>query len=292
MGVIVRIHAGLGNQLFQYAMGRSLSLHKRTELFLDAWGYETDTFRKYELGKFNISAQLLSKDQSNWGMQIRRRRYTPLRLLLQAIHSPLAPKGIVDKERGFVEGLAKIKGSIYLDGFWQSELYFSRIRELLLKEFSFKDPPNLENAKCLSNIASQNAVCLHIRRGDYVTTPHGQTKLGFCGLDYYQKAIAYIQDRVFNPAFFIFSDDPTWVSSNFPRLDPMTIVSHNVGQNDSEDLRLMMNCKHFITANSTFSWWAAWLGQFSNKTIIAPKRWYASPKLTDKDLVPEVWIRI
>jgi len=289
---MVRIQGGLGNQMFQYAMARSLSLQMRTELFLDTWDYEMDTFRKYELERFNISARYLSKRRRDWEGQLQRRRYAPLKLLLQAIQSPLGSKHIVDIERGFDERLGKTNGNVYLNGFWQSERYFSGIRELLLREFTFKAAPNHENAKCLSNIVSQNSVCVHIRRGDYITTPHGQNKHGVCPLDYYHKAIAYIQDRLINPAFYIFSDDPAWVSLSFPQLNPMTIVSHNVEKNDSEDLRLMMNCKHFIIANSSFSWWGAWLGQFPNKTVIAPRRWYISPNHSDKDLVPESWIRM
>jgi hypothetical protein len=290
--ITVRIHAGLGNQMFQYAMGRSLALQKHADLFLDAWEFETDTFRKYELGKFNISAQRLSKVGRNWGMRLRRRRYMPIRLFLQAIQSPFVFNYVKEFEKGFDERLARIGGNAYLDGFWQSERYFSGIREILLKEFIFTEAPNPENAKCLSGITSQNAVCVHVRRGDYVTTTHGQTKHGTCGLDYYYKAIAYIQKCIANPVFFIFSDDPVWVSSNFPRLNLMTIVSHNVGHNDSEDLRLMINCRHFIIANSSFSWWGAWLGQFQQKIVIAPTRWFASPNQSDKDLVPESWVRL
>jgi hypothetical protein len=290
--VIARIHAGLGNQMFQYAAGRNLALQKHTKLFLDAWGYETDTFRKFELGKLNVSAPLLSKGRSNWGVRLRRRRYRPISVVLRAIQSPLASTHVKDIEQGFKDGLAGIGGNVYLDGFWQSERYFMGIRELLLREFTFKDAPNLENTKYLSNIVAQNSVCVHIRRGDYVTTPGCQSKHGICPLEYYRAAIAYIQDRITNPVYFVFSDDPAWVSSNFPRLNSMTIISHNVGQNDSEDLRLMMNCRHFIIANSSFSWWGAWLGQSPQKIVIAPKRWYVSPNQSDKDLVPESWIRL
>jgi hypothetical protein len=290
--VTVRIHAGMGNQMFQYAMGKSLSLQKHGDLVLDVSGYETDTFRKYELGRFNISTGLLSRRRKDLETQLRRRLYTPLRWLLRAIRSPLVPRHIADAERGFEGGLADIKGSLYLDGYWQSEKYFRGIRELLLKEFTFKNEPNLENAKCLASITTQNAVCVHIRRGDYVTTPHGQTKHGVCPLDYYRKAIAYIRERTADPVFFIFSDDPSWVASNFQMLNSMTIISHNVGQNDSEDLRLMMNCRHFIIGNSSFSWWAAWLGKLPEKIVIAPARWFVSPNQSDKDLVPTTWVRL
>ena len=148
--VIVKIHAGLGNQMFQYATGRSLALQKHTGLFLDTAGYETDTFRKYELGRFNIFAKFLPKDWRAREARLKSgRRYIPLRLFLRAIQSPLVSKRIVvaDIEKGFDDRVAKIKGNLYLDGYWQSELYFRGIRELLLKEFTFKDAPNPENAR-------------------------------------------------------------------------------------------------------------------------------------------------
>jgi hypothetical protein len=259
---------------------------------LDAWGFEIDTFRKYELTRFNHSARQLSKSRKNLMANLRRKRFAPIRRLLQAFQSPLAPMHIKDVEQGFQTSLAGIRGNLYLDGFWQSERYFVGIRDVLLKEFTFKAAPDEENAKLLVSIASQNAVCVHIRRGDYVTTMHGQAKHGVCGLDYYQAAVARIRKIIDKPAFFVFSDDPAWVNANFPRMNPMTIVSHNVGKTDAEDLRLMMTCRHFITANSSFSWWAAWLGQFPQKTVIAPRRWYAKQDQCDKDLVPESWIRL
>jgi hypothetical protein len=292
MGIVVRIHAGLGNQMFQYAAGRSLAQHKRTSLYLDSFGFETDTFRKYELDRFNISAERWSRICKNLTMSWGRGRFAPMRRFIQAFHSPLTPIYIKDIEQGFDGTLGETKGSVYLDGYWQSERYFAEIREVLLKEFTFKTAPDEENAKCLSSITSQNAVCVHIRRGDYVTTMHGQAKHGVCGLDYYQAAVARIRKIIDKPAFFVFSDDPAWVNANFPRMNPMTIVSHNVGKTDAEDLRLMMTCRHFITANSSFSWWAAWLGQFPQKTVIAPRRWYAKQDQCDKDLVPESWIRL
>ena len=257
--VIAKIHAGLGNQMFQYATAKNLSLQRRTSLLLDTLSYETDTFRKYELGKFNISARHLNAvwGKLDWPLT-EGRRNLPVRLFLHAIRSPLVTKKVlVDAEQGFDERLASTTGHLYLEGYWQSELYFTGIRDVLLREFTFKDAPDPENARCLSDIGSQNAVCVHIRRGDYVTTAFGQTKHGICSLDYYRDAVAHIQKRTTNPSFFIFSDDPDWVAANFPRLNRMTIVSHNVGKKDSEDLRLMMNCRHFIIANSSFSWWAA-----------------------------------
>jgi len=290
--IIVRIQGGLGNQLFQYAMGRSLALRTGASLFLNAWEYQSALCRDYELAKLNIPAQQTSRFCGDWEIKLRRRRYAPFRWLLEAIQSPFGYRRIIDARQGFDSGLATLTGALYLDGYWHSELYFADIRELLLQEFTFKEAPNPANADYLARIVSQNAVCVHVRRGDYVQQAHFNALFGVCELAYYQTAIACLQQRVSNPAFFVFSDDPEWVLANFPRIDGMTVVTHNLGKNDSDDLRLMMHCKHFIIANSTFSWWAAWLGQFSEKIVIAPKRWYTSPAENDRDLVPETWIRL
>jgi hypothetical protein len=212
--------------------------------------------------------------------------------LLKTIGSPLVAEYAGDTEQGFDEGLSALGDNLYLDGFWQSELYFSEIRDLLLKEFTFKKAPSPENAKCLSTIATHNSVCVHVRRGDYVSTETGRTRHGVCSLDYYHAAAAYLEKHVDNLSYFIFSDDPDWVAATLQGLKSMTLVSHNVRKDDAEDLRLMMNCKYFIIANSSFSWWAAWLGQFEGKIVVAPKRWYVSTTQSEKDLVPQSWIRL
>jgi len=290
--ITVRIQGGFGNQLFQYAAGRSLALQTGASLFLNAWEYQSPVCRKYELGKLKISDRQTSRFRGDWEIKLRRRRYAPLRWLLEAMQSPLGYRRIIDARQGFEARLATLTGNLYLDGYWHSERYFADIREQLLQEFTFKEAPTPANADYLARILSQNAVCVHLRRGDYVAQAHFNARFGVCELPYYQSAIACLQPRLRNPAFFVFSDDPAWVSANFPRLDAMTLVTHNVGKDDAEDLRLMMNCKHFIIANSTFSWWAAWLGRCPEKIVIAPKRWFASPEESDRDLVPETWLRL
>lgn len=288
--VIVRIKAGLGNQMFQYAAGRSLALQKGTTLLLDKAGYETDTFRKYELTRFKISGETFNGARRTLEMQLQRQSLKPLRSLLETVRFPFVPKYIQDLEDGFDERLTKINGDMYLDGFWQSERYFNSIRDILLNEFTFKDAPDQENSRLLSRIGSCNAVCVHIRRGDYLSS-QGLIKHGVCPLDYYHMGLEYIRQRTTNPAFFVFSDDPAWAASNFSMFDSTTIVSHNVGRNDVEDMRLMMNCRHFIIANSSFSWWSAWLSRNPEKMVVAPKRWVALSTYSDKDRVPENWIR-
>jgi hypothetical protein len=291
--IVVRLISGLGNQMFQYAAGRALSILKDTELLLDNAWYESihaNTPRQYELGNFNISARPLGSWLRACDLQLRRRRYAYLRVLLEALDVPFAPRHIIDIQNGFDDRLAKAGRNVYLDGYWQSECYFSGIRDTLLQEFTFRCAPDPVNSAMLESISQCNAVCIHVRRGDYLTTVNRGIH-GLCGLDYYRTAIDYIRSRVSNPTFFIFSDDPQWVESKFPEVERMTAVTHNVGCQDSEDLRLMMNCRHFIIANSSFSWWAAWLGQCTDKIVVAPRRWAVSTKLSDNYRVPQGWIR-
>lgn len=292
--IVVRLMGGLGNQMFQYAAGRALSILNDTKLFLDSSWYESShTYqpRKFELGTFNISASPLRSWLRTCDLQLQRKRYAYLRELLRACHVPFALKHVVDIEDGFDARLTMSRSSVYLDGYWQSERYFSGIRDTLLQEFTFRCAPDPVNSAMLKSISLCNAVCVHVRRGDYLTTAN-RNILGLCELDYYRNAMNYIRGRVSNASFHIFSDDPQWVESNFPDFARMTAVTHNVGCKDSEDLRLMMKCRHFIIANSSFSWWAAWLGQCTDKIVVAPKQWFVSAEKSDKDLIPRSWIRL
>ena len=289
--IISRLKDGLGNQMFQYAVGKSLSLLKGDELFLDSSWYERDAPRQYGLAAFNISAKPLGGWLKICINQLRRKHCACLRALLQACRIPFGFKLIVDIKKGFDDRLTKASGNIYLDGYWQSECYFKGIRDIILREFTFKNAPDPLNSAMLASISQGNAVCVHVRRGDYLSTTN-QGIHGLCDLDYYRRATEYIRSQVSNPSFFVFSDDPQWVETNFPGVKQLTAVTHNVGCKDLEDLRLMMNCRHFIIANSSFSWWAAWLAQSSDKIVVAPKRWHVSAKLSDKDLIPERWIRL
>jgi hypothetical protein len=292
MAILVRIEAGLGNQLFQYAAGLALARRLGAELLLDTSSYETDSLRNYQLGNFNISARLAGRFRCRWENQLRRKTFAPVRWPLRLAGSRLVSWHVSDRQQGFDDRLGKLTGNIFLTGYWQSELFFAGIRETLLNEFTFKDEPDAANRRIQARISAANAVGVHVRRGDFVTTDIGQRHHGVCGLDYYQAAFAHYQARFSDLEFFIFSDDPAWVSANFPDFGPTTIVAHNFGRNDAEDFRLLMHCRHFIVANSTFSWWAAWLGKAADKSIIAPRRWYASDKLSEKNLVPAAWIRL
>jgi len=296
--IVTRLKEGLGNQMFQYAAGISLSLQKGTAFFFDDSIYTSENWysrkkigREFGLGAFCLTGKPLDGWRRFCVLTLIRRRYFVLRVLLHALGVPIALKYICDTgvERKVDERLQKCGNNIFLDGYWQTENYFKSVRKVILSEFTFRESPDAKNAALLSGIISCDAVCVHVRRVDY-TTPESLAIRGICRIDYYREAVDYITRRVRNPHFYIFSDDPAWVGLTFQGIDSVTMVTHNVGHRDAEDLRLMVHCKHFIIANSSFSWWAAWLGQYSEKIVVAPRRWMANGD--DYDVVPDGWVRL
>jgi hypothetical protein len=180
---------------------------------------------------------------------------------------------------------------VYLDGYWQSDLYFKDIRNILLSELQPIAKPGKENQALLEKMEEENSVALHIRRGDYLSNPLAAKHHGVCPLHYYQEAIQIIVSKVQNPHFYVFSDDLEWAKKNLDLQFPVIFVGNNKGDQAFQDLRLISNCKHQIIANSSFSWWGAWLNLNPDRIVIAPKKWF----LVDKDtstLFPSDWLII
>ncbi len=280
--IVVKLKGGLGNQMFQYAIGRNLALKNNTKLKFDVTELEQDKLRDYELDVFNISGSIAS------------------RLAIMFIHK--FNKNIIfkilgqqyfytkQKDQYFDTTILGKKGNIYLDGYWQCEDYFKKIRNILLQDFTIKCDPDSENKLMLEKIEKSNAVCIHVRRGDYISNRKMNKIHGTCSLDYYHNAVKIIEKKVSNPTFFVFSDDPQWTKVNLKLKHPTYYVCINNPEKGYEDLRLMSNCKHFIVANSSFSWWGAWLSNNSDKIICAPKRWFVSEN--EGDIIPKSWIRV
>ncbi|MDL5051364.1 alpha-1,2-fucosyltransferase [Oscillatoria amoena NRMC-F 0135] len=159
----------------------------------------------------------------------------------------------------------EISGDTYIEGCFQSEKYFKQYENTIRKELSFKTKATGKNAELLEKIKSVNAVSLHVRRGDYVSNSETLKVHGVCGLDYYERAVKHIESVIDNPHFFLFSDEPEWVQQNLTLNHPYEIINHNKGENSFEDMRLMSACNHHIIANSSFSWWGAWLNPSEKK---------------------------
>lgn len=291
--IVVKLIGGLGNQMFQYAAGRAVAHRAKMPLKLDITYYEKFKLRSYQLNCFNI--------QENFASTKDIERFIPRRRQIGAftyykIRAKLLPwhKQKLIKERGILydPDIIKIKGNAYLEGYWQSEKYFSDISDIIRREFTIKHKPNDINSQMLAKIDNVNSVSLHIRRGDYVFNPITMQILGVLSLDYYIGALNLISKKVKEPHVFVFSDDMSWAIENLKISLPLYFIEHNRVDKDYEDLRLMSRCKHHIIANSSFSWWAAWLSEYQKKIVIAPRRWFNNNNLSIRDLISEGWIKI
>lgn len=288
--IIIKLKGGLGNQMFQYAAAKALANHLNTDLKLDLSFYQEQktTYRAYELGCFKLAPQIAPP------REIRSLKRSGQWKLSNLLNRTRSESKCCYKEASlkFDPAFFELSDPTHLEGYFQCEKYFSNSRETLLDEFSFTKPPSKINQELLNQIQNTNAVALHIRRGDYVKDANANKVHGTCSMAYYQSAIEHMQEHISNPTFYIFSDEPDWAENNLPIHAPKIIVKHNPPDQGTEDLRLMINCKHSITANSSFSWWGAWLSQSPSKTVVAPKRWFASPTLRDYDITPQTWITI
>ncbi len=291
--VISNIIGGLGNQMFQYAAGRALSLVRNEPLHLDISGFNGYTLHQgFELSRvFVCPAVIASK--------------TEIRDILGWQHLPgikrilARPSMEVFRCNGFVvephyHYWPKIKyapKACYLSGYWQSDQYFKSHATTIRADFTFKSPLLENNAALAKQISLVNAVSLHIRRGDYVSNQKTTAMHGVCSLDYYRAAIELIVERVQQPYFYIFSDDIAWVKDNLKIDFPLQYVDYNDGLDSYNDMHLMSLCQHHIIANSSFSWWGAWLNPSPQKIVIAPKKWFAKESNV-KDRFPQGWITL
>ena len=287
--IIIKLKGGLGNQMFQYACGRHLAQNNGDVLKLDLSWFRPggvaagDTVRPYALSAFAITADIATDEE------VARIR-GPL-FVIKAIM-----KKVIDKSRPvssyvFDPRVLTRKGDVYLEGYFQSERYFKDIEPILRKEFQLKDPLSVIAQKVLQDIGSSNSIALHMRRGDYVSNANASAFHGVCSPDYYHAAIKEIGRRVKEPKYFIFSDDIEWAKTD-PEMPGHAVYVSQKGIADHEELFLMSRCKHAIIANSSFSWWGAWLSEDPNKIVIAPKQWVVDPKVNTADAVPVEWIRI
>jgi hypothetical protein len=196
---------------------------------------------------------------------------------------------VVEPHFQFWPGLRYVCTNAYLAGYWQSERYFFDCAQTIRDDFTFRLPITNQNTALVDQIKKSNAVSLHVRRGDYVNSPSTYAHHGVCSSAYYHSAIGHILNRVGPAVLYIFSDDPQWVRENLKVSAPCIYVDHNRGPSSYVDMQLMSLCNHHIIANSSFSWWGAWLNPNVGKIVVAPKNWFARPVLT-QDLLPSDWV--
>ncbi len=294
--ICVQLNGGLGNQMFQYACARSLAYLYQTNVVLDKSQLRNNqkniTTRSYCLDIFNIQVEEISESSL--------RKVKPLIYrIINTLFFKIFSKGIQTSkyfiENGFRynSAIKKVQNNCFLSGYWQSPLYFQSIEHIIRNDFSFPDNLSSCNEIILNDIKNTNSVSLHVRRTDFINNSVHDIH-GFCSLDYYRGAMNIILGKVENPIFFVFSDDIEWVKENLKIESKVIFVSGNSGKKSYIDMQLMSLCKHNIIANSSFSWWGAWLNKNENKIVIAPQKWFAKKNLNDQtvDLIPPTWIRI
>ncbi|MCX5632671.1 MAG: alpha-1,2-fucosyltransferase [Phycisphaerae bacterium] len=289
--IIICLKGGLGNQLFQYAAARSLAHIHKTAVKLDTTAYYYGGPRQFELSHFNIQENIAVAAEIEKLTEARQNRLQKSFYSLLHSHSKLSPNHIRYNKPQYKADFFKLSDNIYLEGYWLSEKYFSNIKDIIRQEFTFKEKPDDKNQKLADNITAVNSVSIHIRRGDYTEDSKAVQSHGICSVQYYRDCIEYITKKVENPHFFIFSDRPEWSKDILKLSYPATYISQNFGEKDYEDMRIMSLCKHNIIANSTFSWWAAWLNSNPQKIVLAPQKWFADKKFNIDDIVPAGWIK-
>jgi hypothetical protein len=259
--MIVQLNGGLGNQLFQYAFGRALSSEYKTSLFFHKSDLDCGR-RHFALSPFNANVRF---------------------------QTPVGPR-FEETQFNYDSRVHTADPNAFFVGYWQTEKYFDSSAPMLRQELTLKAPVSDKTAEVARQIqSSPESTFVHVRRSDYLN-PHTSAYHGNLTIDYYRSAMKYINDETTSTAdYFIFSDDPSWCRQNFPDCQ---IVDHNIGKGkEVEDLYLMSLCKNAIIANSSFSWWGAWLGDTKpNRICIGPKKWFAGANLNTEDIIPKRWV--
>lgn len=291
--IIVRLKGGMGNQMFQYALGRRLAHKHGSELKFDLGFFAEDdqgnpnhVVRNYDLDIFNVAGSPASAAEIS--KLAKRTNNTFLERVLNKIIGPKASH-IREPHFHFSESAYNAPDNVYLDGYWQTEKYFADAEDLIRSDFTFKEDVGVEAREILREIEATESVCVNVRRGDFVTNPFH----GALGTDYYRQGEEIINARTGAEKYFVFSDEVEWCEANLKFDRPAVFVSHKfAGRKFQDYIRLMAACKHFLIPNSSFAWWAVWFNVNSNRAVVAPKQWFSDSSWDPKDLIPEDWIRI
>lgn len=282
--IVVRLLGGLGNQMFQYAAGLSLARRLDVEFALDLRAFERYRLRDFALGRCRVRAGTARRqDLLRWplfaGPVVR--RYSQLGRILDWYVPPLL---------GFDPRWLDLQDGTLLDGYFQMERYFESVGDVLLGEFQPIAPLSPASRALVDEMRGTNSTAVHVRRGDYVTNPHASRVHGVCSISYYEGAVRSLRESGGDRKLFVFSDDPQWVRSSMDLGGQVSYVEGNKEQPEL-DLHLMSHCRDFIISNSTFSWWAAWLGTRRSGAgqVIAPDPWFADTTLQPEGLLPGHW---
>jgi len=302
--IITRLLGGLGNQMFQYAAGLALAERHRTILKLDVSWFRNDptyeAHNRYALSCFNITEQFATADEVR---QMRGTRLTRSESWLRALCRPLRLNHLAtqlenpgywhveNRSVGDSEFLS-LSDNTYIDGMFQSEKFFSSTANLLRLHYSIRYPANPAVEATAARIRSGPSIALHFRRGDYIRNPAFAREMGALNLDYYQRAIKLLRKYSPQATLYIFSDDINAVAREFQASGPHEFVRCVEPWHPWDKIRLMALCDHIVIANSTFSWWAAWLNPNPDKLVVSPEPWFTDSSHNNNDIAPLTWIRI
>ena len=287
------IKGGLGNQLFQFASAYALSQRIGQSLSLDISFYSKQSLRSYKLDKLSLPDDVSISPNNSLSILffknrlinrfIRRSR----RFNLSKIKFNRDTTYLVELAGRYVPLFFEINDkNIFMNGYYQSEDYFKEYRNTILKFYTPSYPLDDEFVSVLKDIQNCNSVAIHVRHGDFMKIKNSSFHY-ILDEHYYTKAISYIQHKTNNPSFFVFSDDIEWVKEHNLGIDNFKIISLHTPNADIDEMMLMKSCNHIIAANSTFSWWAAWLNNHNNAIRITPNKPYGQDRL-----IPKTWIRI
>ena len=292
--IVVTLQGGLGNQMFQYATARCLGNKLSRKVYFDTSFLELNnqsndnfTARSYELDIFkNISQNFVEKKGTK-----RFRKRKDWKFI-----NPFLFKNYRTYEEphfNFDSSFFSLEPPVAIKGYFNSEDYFREIKDIIIKDFQFPQLKSTDSSNiALNAIINNPSVAVHIRRGDYLK-PKVNSFHGVCSLDYYNRAIDFFLQKNPNSTFFCFTDDPVWVKENLLRDNKSYfLIQENIGKDSWKDMYLMTQCKNHIIANSTFSWWGAWLSVNTNNYVIAPQSWFNEKTIDTKDLIPNSWMRM
>ena len=291
--IIVKLMGGLGNQMFQYAAGRSLSLKNNCSLnldlsFLQDLSDKPDDYvvRDYDLDIFDLPVGFAGPE-----VESKLAKRSSNKNVNRILNKLLGKKPGYYKQPyfHFDESFYRKKPPLYLEGYWQSEKFFKPVESVIRQDFTFKEPIQQHSESLLQEIRHSNSICVNVRRGDFVSSDTH----ALVDLDYYRTADQIIRSRIDDPAYYIFSDDIEWCRNNLQFYTPGKYITHlHAGRKFGCYLQLMASCKHFIIPNSSFGWWAAWLSNKPDKIVIAPEKWFNKGPLDTQDLIPAEWLKV
>lgn len=293
--LFVRVRGGLGNQMFQYAAGTALSLRLQRPLTFDTSWYRRippgSTPRVFSLNSF-ACGRSATFDRSLPRLQGARLAGKVVRKLAGRDSGLLYAR--VTEANGLFFDHSRLARArvIEMDGYWQGERYFADCAAAVRQGLALADDPSQAARELAQAIDDSESVGVHVRRGDYVTTPSASRRFVACSPQYYLRAAEIVAAAAGRPVFFVFSDDPRWARANVELPHRTVVVSGSARLADHDELWLMSRCRHIITANSTFSWWAAWLSTAAGKVVVAPRRWFADDEEASARILPDSWTAI